>query len=361
MINFFKKIVYILNGFWKIITDKSLIDSDTYFPEIGQRKKKKIIFFEQIKHFVKYKSINNFYFLYGFDRCDFRNHDDYVDYEQFRRRRELLNHKIENPPISLLRNKLLFGIFAESLGVLTPKNIAYIRNSKILLLQNNEEIDIEEFVKCNNIDAFLKVIDGECADGIFHIVITNGIITIDNELFSFDKFRTLLSNKSFILQRRINQCDVLAKLHPYSINTIRVETIWDAEKGKIEILPPLLRVGTNGKSVDNWAVGGLAVMINLKESCLGKYGFYKPSFGTKVNMHPDTKVIFDGYKIPFLLEAIEQVKFLHSFLTDIHSIGWDIAITDNGPCIIEGNDNWEISLVQICSHGLKDEFETLFK
>ena len=29
--------------------------------------------------------------------------------------------------------------------------------------------------------------------------------------------------------------------------------------------------------------------------------------------------------------------------------------------IIEGNDNWEISLIQVCSRGLKDEFKIYFK
>ena len=361
MILFFKKIIIGFKGLWSILSDNNLNDSETYFPEIGERKKKWTIIIEQIKHFVKYRSINNFYFLYGFDRINYRNVNDYVDYEKFRRKREVLNHRNNNAPISLLRNKFLFGIFAEKMGILTPKNIAYIRNGKIYILQDNSEINLDEFVKCNNIDAFLKVIDGECADGVFHIIINNGVITIDDNLITIDDLRTLLLNKSFILQKRIKQCEALSKLHPQSINTIRVETIWNIEKQQIEILPPLLRIGTKGKSVDNWAVGGLAVMINLKESCLGKYGFYKPHFGTKVAMHPDTNIVFEGYEIPFMSEAIEQVKFLHSFLTDIHSIGGYIAITEQGPCIIEGNDNWEISLVQICSHGLMNEFNSMFK
>jgi hypothetical protein len=54
-----------------------------------------------------------------------------------------------------------------------------------------------------------------------------------------------------------------------------------------------------------------------------------------------------------------SVKF-HGHLKQIHSIGWDIAITKDGPCFIEGNDNWEISGVQICSKGLNEEFKDYF-
>lgn len=51
----------------------------------------------------------------------------------------------------------------------------------------------------------------------------------------------------------------------------------------------------------------------------------------------------------------------HKSLYGIHSIGWDVAITDQGPVLIEGNDNWEISIIQI-DRGLKKEWEnTLYK
>ena len=50
----------------------------------------------------------------------------------------------------------------------------------------------------------------------------------------------------------------------------------------------------------------------------------------------------------------------HEKLGDIHSIGWDIAITKDGPIFIEGNDNWELSLMQACNGGLKGEFEEFF-
>lgn len=43
-------------------------------------------------------------------------------------------------------------------------------------------------------------------------------------------------------------------------------------------------------------------------------------------------------------EAIEVVIKAHREFHGIRSIGWDVAITENGPCFIEGNDNWEISL-----------------
>lgn len=70
--------------------------------------------------------------------------------------------------------------------------------------------------------------------------------------------------------------------------------------------------------------------------------------------------MFDGYKVPYMKEAIDEAIRFHSMLPTIHSIGWDIAITEDGPCFIEGNDNWEISLMQISNHGLQKEFNKYF-
>ena len=47
-----------------------------------------------------------------------------------------------------------------------------------------------------------------------------------------------------------------------------------------------------------------------------------------------------------------MVVELHKVMFRSHSIGWDVAITENGPVIIEGNDRWEISLIQAVHGGL---------
>lgn len=46
---------------------------------------------------------------------------------------------------------------------------------------------------------------------------------------------------------------------------------------------------------------------------------------------------------------------------NILTIVWDIAITDKGPCFIEGNDNWEISLQQVVDNGLKKQWKKAMK
>jgi hypothetical protein len=47
----------------------------------------------------------------------------------------------------------------------------------------------------------------------------------------------------------------------------------------------------------------------------------------------------------------------HRYFYEIGAIGWDIAISENGPVFVEGNDNFEISLLQACDGPLKDKWK----
>lgn len=84
-------------------------------------------------------------------------------------------------------------------------------------------------------------------------------------------------------------------------------------------------------------------------------------YGKKTDTHPDTNIKFEGFEIPYYKEAIKAVCTAHKLFYNINTIGWDIAITEEGPIFIEGNDNWEISLMQACDKGLKKEWRGIVK
>ena len=147
------------------------------------------------------------------------------------------------------------------------------------------------------------------------------------------------------------------ELNSKSINTLRIVTVHS--KGKIKVLSSLLRVGTSETgNVDNWAAGGLAIGIQ-NNGYLKKYGLYKPGHGLKISEHPDSKIEFEKYKVPMLNEAQDLAIKAHKFFYNVGAIGWDVAITDDGPIFIEGNDNFEITLMQACDRPLKKEWLAL--
>ena len=330
---------------------------------MGPTKSSFRIFVEQLFHILKYGYCNKFYFLYGFDIKSFRKSSEYVDYTQFMNLRNKLNYSSFSNPIVILRDKSLFGITAEAFGINSPHVVGLITNGiDLYLFDKHTHISLIDYFHHTKCDLFLKVVDGECADGVFHIISDTINITSAGKNLSIEEYVDRLNTDTrYILQERIpEQHMVIASIHPMAINTVRLVTVIDPITHKPTPFSAVLRVGCGNSEVDNWAAGGLSIGINIETGELSKYGFYKPGYGTKVSQHPNSGVVFEGLKVPFLQDAILQAQKFHSLLKGIHSIGWDIAITTNGPCIIEGNDNWEISLMQISNHGLEKEYSKMF-
>ena len=346
---------------WKydIIKDLFAPIPATYFPEYqNHRKAKYRILLDKFWHALKYGRRNRFYFLYGFDIKGFRNESQYVEYDTFRNIRTKLNEAVKYNPIFVLRDKYFFGIVAKELGIRTPQILGIVHEGLIFNQDQKEDCSFEDFFSCHR-DVFLKRIAGECADGVYHLVSDGDKLLLNGKDVSITDLERMVGLNGYLIQEKIRQCSEVSHIYPNSINTIRLTTV--KNKSSIDILPPLLRVGTHGNNVDNWAVGGLAIGIDPDKGCLKRFGFYKPQYGRKTEIHPDTGIVFEGYMIPYIRESIEMAKYFHNRLPDVHSIGWDIAITEEGPCFIEGNDNWEISLVQACNGGLMKEFNSLFR
>lgn len=360
--NLLKEIYHRFRSFCILLCNKKYYDAETYFPEFSSKRKTKIIrFVEQVIHIIKYGYPDDFYFLYGFDIKNFRNQNEYVDYTIFMERRRIMNNKYPFPPIPILRDKSLFGIVANAYNIETPENIGIITNGNIYIFSNKETIDFKSYIEANKVDVFMKKIDGECADGVYHLTSSKNYYTINSENKSSIEINEIVKEGVFLLQSSIkSQHKDIDAIFSKSVNTIRLVTINDFKEDRIFPLTAVLRVGKGNNCVDNWAAGGLSIGIDIASGTLKKYGFYKPGYGTKATEHPDTGIVFEGYKIPYFQEALEMALKYHRILSNVHSIGWDIAVLENGPTIIEGNDNWEISLMEISNSGLKEEFNKYF-
>lgn len=347
-----------------LCSDKLFLSSESYYPELsGERKTKVRIIADNMIHILHHCEINYFYFLYGFDIKKFRNKNDYIPYKKFMEMRNRMNGYPHNYDLSILRNKFLFSLFGKEFGLPIIQNKCIIENG--VIINNNSPNQHQFFLKVLeqelNVELFIKSLTGECGEDIFELSKFNGIFYlngIEEELSNIEK---IINNGVFVVQDKIQQHKSLSSIYAKSVNTMRFMTVKNSSNNII-ISPCVLRVGTNGSVVDNWAKGGLVIPIN-NDGRLEKYGFYKPGEikmgGGKTTMHPDTHTLFEGYKIPFFKESIEMAIKSHKYL-NVHSIGWDIAFTENGAIIIEGNDNWEVTLPQLCEP-FKEFIYTNFK
>ena len=165
----------------------------------------------------------------------------------------------------------------------------------------------------------------------------------------------------YIFQKRIIPHRDAAILYPGSINTIRIITIKPLNE-EPRVFAKVQRIGvdkTNG--VDNWSSGGIVIGIN-DDGYLKRYGFYKDCYmGGRVEKHPDSGMVFKDYRVPLFHEALDLALEAHNRLWGIFAIGWDIAMTDEGPVIVEGNSNWGASTIQVGDRPIKKEWTELYR
>ncbi|QIK69896.1 hypothetical protein G7062_06140 [Erysipelothrix sp. HDW6C] len=182
-------------------------------------------------------------------------------------------------------------------------------------------------------DAFLKKykriaakpVDGICGHGIDFYDYEEGMDTRK-------VFDTLMANQQYLAEEYLIQNKDVSVLHPMSVNTIRVVTI--QKDGNIRIPFVCIRVG-NGKSVDNLNSGGFAARVNIETGIVETPGVGK--YNRVAETHPITGVKFEGFKIPMFDQVIELAKTAALHIPELGIVGWDIAILEDRPVIVEGN------------------------
>lgn len=341
------------------------ISGFSYYPEI-KRKNVILILFDQIRNLIKYGKPERYYFLYGLDTKYGHEYDSYVSYPIFMKRRDFLNYK-RSPEYNnccILRNKLLFGIYSKSIGILTPPNRYYYQNGVLYEIKDTKEGFLSEIsfqqLCTSNHHLFVKSIKGECGYEVFKLDICNEKILLNNAYSSISELKNIFGDNDFIFQECVVQNHLMASLNPSSLNTLRLITVRDLKTGTVKVWPSELRIGVKGNFVDNATQGAIIVGVNLNNGKLKQYGFQRPEFGGRSEKHPDSGIKYSDFTIPYFKEAVQEAILFHSMLKDIHSIGWDIAFTENGPIFIEGNDNWEITGIQATNGGMKELFQEDF-
>lgn len=333
----------------------------TYFPGSVQ-KSRWSIFRDHVLWIIRNQEINRFYYVYGLDRKHQQKSAGIISYRRFRRMRNRTNLRPQGIDFNyacLFRDKFIFAQFLKSLGFPTPKNIALLDNEGVTWLHTMERDSYESILERADkpVNAFCKKLRGIRGEGAFPLRVEGGKIFSGEQQLSAAELKHKLDG-TYLLQERIMQHADMARLHPESINTIRIVTF--NNQGKVELFFAAVRVGTDRRNVDNWNAGGIAIAVDTTTGTLRSQGLQKWCYGKLADKHPDTGITFEGYKIPYFEESVELVRNVHSYLYGMHSIGWDVAITVNGPTIIEANEDWDGSFAMFSEDNFKDKFLKMF-
>ena len=160
-------------------------------------------------------------------------------------------------------------------------------------------------------------------------------------------------NRFDLIEEFVVQHSALMQLSSSGLNTIRIFS--QVHNGKFYVLGARLRITVNS-AVDNMAAGNLAAPVNINDGIVDGPGVYSDITKEDVDIHPVTGISIKGFKIPFWEESLNMVKEAALYSSDNKSIGWDVAIGQEGPELIEGNHNWCKLLWQLpVKKGLKSE------
>jgi len=164
-----------------------------------------------------------------------------------------------------------------------------------------------------------------------------------------------------LMEEFVIQHELLNKLNPSCLNTVRVVTVLD-KTSQVHFVGAVMRLGVKN-DVDNFHSGGIAVKVNMGTGCLEGDGFrLAPSVERDYPVHPVTKIRFDGYQLPYWSQVLDLLKEACQVIPRVRTVGWDVAIKPDGVCLIEGNHDWDkIIIEKALKKGIKKDLELFFK
>ena len=233
---------------------------------------------------------------------------------------------------------ILFKDFRQAYTVIKRTRGHYYTNSTELINKD----DVERIILKDSKEYILKGSDTANGFGIKKIKIENNLMWLDGTSVTIDEIEQLYGY-NFLVQRVIKQHPIMAKLHPKSVNTLRMVTLrWNNE---IYNVYTFARIGVNNEVKDNAGTGGLVVGVNDNGE-FQKYGIIDQE---KVFQHPTTKEkISDLDQVPNYDLFLEKVRRMHERIIHHDFISWDIAVGEDGePIFIEANFSGSSFLNQI--------------
>lgn len=158
----------------------------------------------------------------------------------------------------------------------------------------------------------------------------------------------LIAGGQTLVEQVLEQHEDLARLYPGSVNTVRMITYLDAT-GTLHTIASVLRIG-NGDVIDNFASGGMFTILD--DAGVALY----PGVDKQSNIyhtHPATGVQIAGFAVPAFAEITAMIADAARRLPTVPYVGWDIAVTPEGPALIEANHNSSVFQMKPSASGVR--------
>ncbi|NLO88644.1 MAG: hypothetical protein GX090_08895 [Firmicutes bacterium] len=285
---------------------------------------------------------------------DFKNNNpkDYLsDYDRLKTR------FINGDKNVVLHDKELFAfVFGSYLDI--PKNLGYVWHGK-LHLYGEEQNTVENLLNriYGTSGVIIKPQTGGGGFFINHLRANEDGIFLNNQRIDMPGLKDFIAKlKAFVITEYVEQADYAKAIFPGSTNTIRLVTVIDPKTNKPFIPIAVHKFGTSKTMpADNFFQGGLSASIDLETGILGKAALFPGKARLEWHSHhPETGAPIEGVKVPNWKEIRDRMLYVASVFSSIKYIGWDIASTNDGFKVIEGNGFIDPHLIQVHRGLLRD-------
>lgn len=294
---------------------------------------------EIIWNYSKYHFSFDEYFSYGLATANKRKKATYIPYYE-------QTYWIMS--VNQLSNKHIFVNKQETYALFGK----YYKREQLYIASDSDE-DKKSFMDFTKRHPrfIVKPNDLEYGQGVRIIDMADG----DNDS---DVFKSIVeSNRNgVVVEELIKQSDAMGRFHPTSVNTVRMITV--RLDDRVEFLPPSCRFGVKGAIIDNASAGSIAGAIDAKTGIIKRV---VDKAGHKYVVHPDTGVPLVGAKIPDWEEAVALAKELATVVPTNRYTGWDLAHTDDGWVMVEGNSISAMMCQYTHDAGCKQQMTEWFK
>ncbi|MBK8163471.1 MAG: hypothetical protein IPK65_10110 [Gammaproteobacteria bacterium] len=256
----------------------------------------------------------------------------------------------ENTPFKFtitLSNKYIQKTLLKGFNLPTPAILAIVGDDHAIKTRDQ----LNDFLDANEQDIVIKPVSG--AQGKNILVATKKekqYFLADRPVTYDDLWGHLKGNlkNDYLIEEKVNNHPSMARINPSCLNTYRVITI-KTNDNKWHFAACSAKFGQGGSFVDNAMSGGILVGLDHNGISTNAYDALR---NQNITHHPDTGACLTGIRF----EGYQQVKELALHASEkfffMGTIGWDIAYTDKGAMIIEGNTSYSGQLMQSGRDGM---------
>ncbi|MEP1766381.1 MAG: sugar-transfer associated ATP-grasp domain-containing protein [Sulfitobacter sp.] len=283
-----------------------------------------------------------------------------------------LNKKLSplsaTPTRAFVRDKVMYGALLEQLGFRTTQTQAVASTERsfgnIPTLKNAAEA--EEFLTSSAVyPLFGKPTEGSKSVGSVLISSFDGasselVFANGRKVNVTDFAKEVFADfgEGFIFQSAVAQHADMRRMTGDAVGTLRVVTLRD-ENG-ISLLYSAWKIPAPDAMSDNfWQSGSMIAEVDIDNGKLVKCKRGTALEAEWIEAHPSNGEAFAGYQIPFWEDLKVLATQAHALFPEFGVFGWDIAMTQDGPLIIECNANPFHSLYQLATGRgiLNDDFK----